>query len=180
MPFAPYSTKGPYYYYPNGRIGQTKAGAKANKAAVTRLLNRRGVIESNTGKEINGVRTRNGQGIKFEDYAAFKASLGRLGVDLRGPRAPHMLQAIAIGANFERSVDDMMLALSDRPNPAHEVVIGIYGEEEGRASGHNEGVPGRLPRRHFLGASDAEQQAMVEDINERIKSRIKLAETLKT
>jgi hypothetical protein len=192
--FQPYSTKGPYWYYPggkvaggstyhaNGKLKQSSAGAKRNKAAVTRLLNRIGVIEGHTGKTIGGVRTQNGQGIKFENYAAFKASLGRLGVDLTGPRAPHMLQALAVGVGIERSVGDELqnIALNDHPAPAREIFIGIYGEEAARASGHNEGVPGRLPRRHFLGAGPADIGLMLDEMTERMIARVQLAATLKT
>ena len=38
--FEPYSTNGPYYYSPLGRVGRTKATVKQKKAAVRRLLKR--------------------------------------------------------------------------------------------------------------------------------------------
>jgi hypothetical protein len=175
-PFEPYSTNGPYYYYPNGRVGNKKTGMKANKAAAKRIITRIGVIESHTGKQINASLTKSSQGVKFESYAAFKAAIGRRGVDLMGPRAPHMLQAIAIGARFERRVgDDIALDLGDRPTPATEVVIGIYGDEAGRAEGHNTGVNPRWRRnhkRHFFGASESDLQEMQNDIASRIMARV--------
>ena len=38
--FEPYSTDVRYYYYPNGRVENSKFTAKQNKAAVNRLLKR--------------------------------------------------------------------------------------------------------------------------------------------
>lgn len=194
-PFAPYSTNGPYYYYPNGRVGNAKFGAKQNKAAADRLIKKLGNSPRSTvmsapkigslfgidyaGEDIGYQKTRDGQGIKFASYAAFKAALARTGVDLRGPRAPHMLQAITIGVSFERSAADINLGLNDRANPVQEVVIGIYGDEAARASGHNEGIPGRLPQRRFLGANASDLDLMVEDIAGRIKGRVDLILRLK-
>ena len=182
-PFEPYSENGPYYYFPNGRTGRTKAEIKRNKAAVSRLLRR--MADTNdraysVGVDLNGTggsKTRGGQGIKFASYGDFKRSLGRIGVDLRGPRAPHMLQAIAVGAGFERVVgDDMGLSLTDRATPATVLTIGIYGEEAGRAEGHNSGFSPRWKTRHqrrFLGASEADLQAMADDIGMRCIQRIR-------
>lgn len=181
-PFEPYSTKGPYYYYPN-KVGRNKASVKRNKAAVSRLLKRlAGVSEFREEQDIaggsGGTKTRGGEGIRFDSYADFKRSLGRLGVDLRGPRAPHMLQAIAVGTGIERTVgDDQTLGLNERPEPAVVVVIGIYGEEAGRATGHNTGENPRWKSRHqrrFLGATDADLKAMSDDIGMRIAMRLSI------
>ena len=148
---------------------------------MSRLLKRIGEIEDFTGKEIGGKKTRDGQGIKFENYGAFKASLGRAGVDLQGPRAPHMLQSIVVGTTFERvsaigpGGNEPRYGLNDRPQPADTVVIGIYGDEAGRATAHNTGENPRWKSRHqrrFLGASPSDVTAMVNDIAGRIKSRI--------
>jgi hypothetical protein len=182
-PFEPYSTKGPYYFYPNGRVGKNKASVTRNKAAVSRLLRRLagtgGLIDEMGGKSgSGGSRTRGGEGIKFDSYADFKRSLGRLGVDLRGPRAPHMLQAIAIGTGIERVVgDDLSIGLNERSEQAVTVVIGIYGEEAGRATGHNTGENPRWKSKHqrrFLGASDADLKAMGDDMGARIAERVAL------
>lgn len=135
--FAPYSTKGPYYYYPS-RLGS----AKSRSAAAARL-----------GRKIGGTRTR--LGIKFASYAAFKASLGRNVVDLTGPRAPHMLQAMVV-----------------RTKSGSEGTIGIYGSEADRAEGHNVGVPGRLPRREFFGWSASDEKDMVDDLEKIVAAKM--------
>lgn len=181
-PFEPYSQTGPYYYYPNGRVGKTKAESRRNKAAVSRLLRRLNDtadraaavgVDLGTG----GVKTRNGEGIRFESYADFKASLGRTNVDLLGPRAPHMLQAIAIGANIERvEGDERQIGLDERPQPATQLTIGIYGEEAGRATAHNTGYSPRWRSQHqrrFLGASASDLVDMVADITKRCLERLR-------
>ncbi len=68
--FAPYSTRGPTYIYPEGH----KAG-RGRKAAASRLAKKLGLGRSTV--------TRTG-GIKFESYAAYKQALGRSAVDLTG------------------------------------------------------------------------------------------------
>jgi hypothetical protein len=218
-PFEPYSTNGPYYYYPNGRVGRNKAEITRNKAAVSRLLKRLANVQfdfEEFGHQpgSGGTRTRgsvgfesievyrkksknaavlwtnpkgnvvlvhrktnhDGQGIRFDSYADFKRSLGRLNVDLRGPRAPHMLQAFAIGTGIERTVGaDLDLPLDAKPRPAQQVIIGIYGEEAGRATGHNTGINPRWKKKHqrrFLGASENDLKAMNEDISERCVARV--------
>lgn len=77
--FAPYSTKGPYYYYP-GKSSRTALGRRASASRFAR--------------KVGGTRTK--VGIKFASYAAFKSSLGRTAVDLLGPSAPHMLQGMVV------------------------------------------------------------------------------------
>jgi hypothetical protein len=174
-PFAPYSTKGPYYYYPNGRVGNSKFSTKQTKASVQRLYRKIGQIEGEYTSlpahilaKIPGVsehgdtgakKTKNGLGIKFNSYAAFKAALGRGAVDLRGPRAPHMLQGILI-----------KLAGG---SPVSEARMGIYGDAADRASGHNYGAR-NLPIRRFLGVSQSDLKQMANDIVQHLMSRIKL------
>jgi hypothetical protein len=178
--FEPYSTNGPVYYYPLGRVGRTKATAKQKKAAVRGLLKRTAgvtAIRSEYGgyMGVGGVKTRSGTGIRYESYADFKASLGRAGVDLTGPRAPHMLQAIGVRAGNRgfASIGDETVA--GKSTPVTEFAIGVYGEAAGRASGHNTGFSPRWKRRHqryFFGASAADLQAMASDIWTRIKVRL--------
>lgn len=77
--FKPYSTDGPYYYYPNRGATPSQRRASAGRL----------------GKKIGaGKRTR--VGLKFASYAAFKSALGRGTVDLTGVSAPHMLQSMVI------------------------------------------------------------------------------------
>jgi hypothetical protein len=130
-PFAPYSTKGPYYYYPNGRIGAKGQSLKLAQGAAKRLQ-----------KKINAGEVTAGGGIKFASYAEFKKALGRTNVDLTGPRAPHMLQAIV------RTTRGGL-----------EVSLGIYGAEAARASGHNNGGK-NLPQRKFFAVSAKDKENM--------------------
>jgi hypothetical protein len=131
-PFAPYSAKGPYYWYPGGGV--------------------RGVRRM--AKRVGGEITRSGTGIRFESYAAFKKSLGRAGgVDLMGPRAPHMMQAIVVQV---------------RGGVAY---VGIYDEfAAAKAEGHNNGTS-RLPKREFFQASDDDIAAVTRDLADRLVAR---------
>ncbi len=153
-PFAPYSTKGPYYYYPNGRVGTSNFTDRQNKAAASRLTRK---LQSGSVRADSGVRlTRSGKGLRFDSYAAFKGWLGRSVVDLFGPRAPHMLQA-------------MIVRISGAP--VTEGRIGIYGQEAERASGHQYGTA-KLPQRKFLGANIEDRGLVKDDILARIKARL--------
>jgi hypothetical protein len=169
-PFAPYSSSRPYYYYPS-------RGAKYRKAAVSRQFK----------KVLAGKRTS--VGIKYDGgYAEFKLrGLGRSNVDLRGPKAPHMLQAIVVTSDGVRlavqarrtnafttgnggGTQNQQPPLNSDPQPARQLIIGIYGDEADRAEGHNEGT-GSLPRRRFFDASDRDIELMQEDIADRIEAR---------
>jgi len=185
-PFEPYSTDGPYYYYPNGRVGNSKFTAKQNKAAVKRLLRKLApVLETRSeyqGYEgLGGVPTRSGQGIRFESYADFKASLGRAGVDLVGAKAPHMIQSISVKVNGQDfGLEDTSAGLGGRRSESTEFVLGIYGEPAGRASGHNTGINPRWKRthqRHFFGASAADIEAIKDDLLARVTARLKARES---
>lgn len=198
--FAPYSTNGPYYYYPNK--GSSARGRAASAGALARKL---GVAKTGTtgfgltkgasyskagtfthksqGAWHNASRTR--LGIKFSSYAAFKQFLGRGGVvDLRGIKAPHMLQAMIVKVggitifNEDGSTSEVQgeLFTGDSSNNqlASEIIIGIYGDEAERAEGHNQGTR-NLPRRHFLGASDRDKILILGDIARRVGMRMKIA-----
>lgn len=167
--FHPYSTKGPYYYYP-GKSAKNRPAAARSFAGKIGLKNKRiGTTVTITGGH-SASRTR--YGVKFSSYAAFKQFLGRTNVDLRGPSAPHMLQAEVV------RVKEVTLKLGDDYNwdtanqPANEATIAIYGEEAERASGHNEGR-GHLPRRHFHGANAGDKATFLNDILTRVTFRVK-------
>ena len=149
-PFARYSTKGPYYYNPTG--GQAGRSLKSQKAAASRVKKK---IEKGSpgGGEMRLSRT--GRSIRFESYSAFKQWLGRACVDLTGPRAPHMMQAI------QTKVEGIKM-----------LILGVYGPKADIAQGHNEGAH-HLPKRHFFGASSADLQRMGQDIGDRISARLK-------
>jgi hypothetical protein len=146
--FTPYNDTRPYYFYPAGPVGKnrSKEQLKRDKAAVTRFA-----------KKVGGTPSRSRLGLKFPSYRAFKLDyLGRSNVDLYGPRAPHMLQAMTI-----------------RTQGGTSGTLGIYGDEAKRANGiSGEDRPKGMPRRQFFAASDSDQQAMAETIRERIQARL--------
>lgn len=155
--FKSYATKEPYTYYPNGRVGSSRFTDRQNRAAVSRLKRK---LEKAPQKNAGGIRlTRTGRGIVFAHYAAFKRWLGRAFVDLRGPRAPNMLQGLVV-----------KIAGSGN-QPVNEARLGIYGTEAARADGHNKGTR-RLPKRKFLGASESDKRAIANDIMQRIRQRL--------
>lgn len=149
-PFEPYSTKGPFYYYPYGHLSVSAKSSLSTKqrADSARRLQRK----------IGGTLTKSRIGIKFASYAAFKQAIGRSGVDLRGLHGPHMLQAIQIQVNGET------------------VTVGIYGDEAKRASGHNEGIPHRLPRRYFFGSNTEDHRVILADLKDRALKRAEAAQ----
>ena len=167
-PFAGYSTRGPYYYYPYKAERQAKLDLRfslgasqlnlftSNKVNEINFSNfQRGRLNARLtrfAKKTGGVRTRTG--IKYASYAAFK---GGSVVDLMGPSAPHMLQAMVVQARG--------------PN---EGVIGIYDDEASRATGHNTGVPSRhLPQREFFGWGAKDRDEVVSSLERLVGQRIK-------
>jgi hypothetical protein len=148
-PFAPYSTKGPYYYTPS-------TAGKGDHADHTRRVRARDRFAAKLGLKKPAVR---GHAIRFESYAAFKASLGRVGVDLTGVRAPHMLQAI-------------VAKVQEDGRGAFSGTLGIYGDEALRASGHQAGNPSRgLPQRRFFDSSRQDIEDFFEDLDSRRAAR---------
>lgn len=159
-PFKPYSEKGPYYYNPNakdqaevlgagavGRIAAKKSTIRREatfrqKAAVNRLATKTGAAKSSTGRTL-----------KFDSYADFKRSLGRTVVDLRGPRAPHMLQAVTAKVQ----------------HAARQFIIGVYGRKAALARAHNAGDG--VPKRRWFAASREEMKQIGKDIIELAKKR---------
>lgn len=167
--FHPYSTTGPYYFYPG-------KNAKGRKAAKNRFAKTIGVANKGVTKINGGSASRTRLGIKFSSYAAFKSALGRGVVDLFGPWAPHMLQALVVKvsgfvmAGDTAGADPNGAGGSDAP--ADEITIGIYGAEAARASGHNEGTK-HLPQRKFLGVNDQDKQLMLGDVLSRVAARMR-------
>lgn len=165
-PFAPYSTKGPFYFYPNGAAGKTRTPkeTKNAKAGVRRFANK-------VGRSKLAI-TRSGLGIRFESYADFKQTyLGRENVDLRGPRAPHMLQEIVCRAGSLESTGGDLSQQTDE-SPGDSFTIGIYGEAALRASGINsEDRPKGMPRRQFIGSSDEDNRYLSTVLAARARDR---------
>lgn len=142
-PFAPYSEKSPYTWYPAGRHSKGRT-AKSRMDAAKRMRRKLGA----------GTVTAGG-GIRFASYAEFKLSLGRSGVDLTGPSAPHMLQEL---------VTRVIGPLEGR--------LGIYSADKAEiAEYHNEGTP-RMPRRRFLDTSAADVTTMSEILASRAEARL--------
>lgn len=150
-PFAPYSTKGPYYYTPS-------SAGKGDHADHTRRMRSRDRFAKKLGISKPTVK---GFAIRFDSYAAFKSALGRAGgVDLTGVSAPHMLQAI------------IAKVTGDGGSGEFSGTLGIYGDEALRASGHNQGNPARgLPQRRFFDSSKQDIEDFYADLDDRRAAR---------
>jgi len=147
--FAPYSTKGPYYYYP-GAAGRSRMFRIA-------FQKQRGGAARRFAKKVGAQRTR--LGVKFASYAAFKQSLGRSVVDLMGASAPHMLQALVVQVGGTGAT------------PVTQGTIGIYGDAADRAEGHNTGA-GHLPKREFFGFGSKDEDLISADIESLMSARM--------
>jgi hypothetical protein len=169
--FAPYSEKGPYYYSPGAKGGgRGAAQVKREKGAATRAFRKlsgglsasRGTVSSKRGGTMRPSRT--GRSLVFESYRAFKQwARGSGVVDLTGPSAPHMLQAMQV---YSRNAP--VAAPANDAEQATEVRLSIHGDEGGRASGHHFGNPNKkLPQRRFMGANDED----VRRIQARLEAR---------
>ena len=161
--FAPYSTRGPYYHDPS---------RESRFAGYTTLKMRRNVAQHHA-RFYGGVHKRGTTTVKYESYAAFKAARGVGAVDLGGMEGS-LLPAIRIRVGDEMGVDEAAnVGLESFPQPASEGSFGIYDEPMARiAEGHNNGIPGRLPQRMFIGVSDEDAARIVSDINLRILERL--------
>ncbi len=166
-PFAPYNRTRVFYYYPNGAVGKQRSATQLTsaKSAVRRFANKVG--------RTKGAITRSKLGIRFNSYDDFKHTyLGRDQVDLRGPRAPHMLQEIVCRAGGTEVAGTESLAASADESPQNEFTIGIYGEASDRAAGINsESRPRGMPRRQFLGSTEEDNRYLTELISGRARER---------
>jgi hypothetical protein len=144
--FIPYSRKRPYYYSPNPALPRP-----SRKRAAARFL-------SKVKHRAKGARlSRSGLTVRFENYAAFKAALGRQPgiVDLTGPRAPHMLQTLKVTLR------------------GRQMVISPYDAEKARiGQAHNRGVRGRLPKREWFGLSKEDRRDMAKEALALVRNRI--------
>lgn len=164
--FASYSTKRAYYWNPYSGNKRQSGTRKKQNAAMNRMIKKLGgstktgiIRDPVTGKAV-AHRSGTGTSIRFASYDAFKRSLGRSNVDLTGPRAPHMLQALTV-----RVAED-----------GKGVILGIYGEAAGRAKGHQNGNPARgLPQRKFLGATPEDRAHALRLLSAQVHGRIRAA-----
>jgi hypothetical protein len=171
-PFAGYSTKGPYYLYPNADSAGSVRGrlAPSDKGMLGEIRHARSTAAKNRFAKTGKTGTRTPYGIRYDSYAAAKAAHGVSGVNLFGMgQHTHMLNTIMVraggaeaapseggafgGLDFHGAFD-----ASENPAPAHQLTIGFSGPEAERAKGHNEGT-GKLPKREFF-ALNAEDLAM--------------------
>lgn len=165
LAFAPYSTKGPYYYNPSTGGGKFLQGDKAKAQRSAKTLQR--ALKKVGG---GGQLSRTGRTIRFDSYAAFKAAFGRTTVDLHGVTPPHMLDAIVVRVDGHTTNATGSEFVAGNAT----VVVGIYGDEAHRASGHNNGAR-FLPRRHFFGISNNTFQKIGAAILDRIGTRARRA-----
>jgi hypothetical protein len=153
IPFAAYSHKGPYYWYPrSSSAGDLRKLSPARKKQhadkVKRILRKL--------PKGNATATGSGLGIRFDSYAAAKKSFARAGVDLTGLQgAPHMLQQIVIQLDGQQ------------------VLIGIYDPEAAEvATAHNTGGK-HLPKRHFFDVSEGDLTLIAETVGVRMVERVR-------
>ena len=179
-PFAAYATAPPYYYYPVGKVGRLRSSLTEKQ--------RQGQ-KNRAFKAFGKVGERTHLGIKFPGgYSQFKhEGLGRPSVDLRGPRGPHMLNALQVrvpglGAattGIEGSVSMQMREMSqvnDAGAPlATAIDMGWWDPDTAaRAKGNNEGT-GKNKVRNFFpyrGLPERDQQMMERAIIARIQARL--------
>lgn len=173
-PFAPYSRKGPIYYYPGKNAKNRRAAVNSVAKQIGMKGNNPKTFTAKGWKEAHTVqKTR--LGLKFSSYAALKAAFGRYFVDLRGLKAPHMLQAIIIRVG-EFVASDFLPLPTARIEASDTLKIGIYGPESERASGHQTGVPKRnLPKRKFLGLNQRDKTLILADVVARMRARVRAA-----
>lgn len=176
QPFAPYSTSGPIYIYPNA-AGRKDLGRKKRRSASLRFARR---IGAGPGVAATG-RGATRIGLKFASYAAYKDSLGRTNVDLMGAKGK-MLQAVKAqvpgGGTIEQGKPPS--AVSDRV--ATQFTIGLWDQALAKiGSAHNTGAMTgrnhrvRLPQRYWFGLSGPELQELGGLLNQLIMSRVEAA-----
>ena len=167
-PFTPYESTHVFYFYPDGHSGRTR------EQRVSQTAGR----YAKTGK----LGKRTPLGIRYDSYAAAKAAHGRSNVDLFGMvQHPHMMNAMIVkagGSELDMSAD-MLAGATDmdafsQHEPCSQMHVGFYGEEAGRAWGHNEGTK-HLPRRHFFDASPEDWRIMGEAMLNRMCIRVAAA-----
>lgn len=189
--FQDYSSVGPYYWNPSGQSGKRegetdKQHVAREKRAATRMHKKLrggynvGVHEAaragKTTADTSPHLSRSGRSICFPGgYKQFKQYLGRAGIDLTGPRAPHMLQALTVRAGqMELDGNVHSVGRNEHTDPADTVALGIYDPEMAkRATAHQTGSNRRVPQRRFLGATDADAHECLELYGERVRGRMK-------
>ena len=179
-PFAPYATSPAFYYYPAGKVGKLRS----------KIMEKQRISQKDRAfRALGKVGMRTHLGIKFPGgYSQFKhEGLGRANVDLRGPRGPHMLNALqvrvpgltATGNVAEGAAARQMSEFTQTQNAgaplATSIDIGWWDPDTAaRAKGNNEGT-GRNRIRNFFpihGLPANDQQMMERAIVTRIQARL--------
>lgn len=170
-PFTPYSTRGPYYLYPNresGALRGVKATAATRQARATAARNRQ--------KKTGGQRTP--YGIRYDSYAAAKAAHGVANVNLYGmEQHTHMLDTMLVkvggmeaAQSFEGADFGSEFAAFEGNTAAQELTLGFYGPEAERAKGQNEGNR-KTPQREFFALNGEDLKLAEKAIGERMIAR---------
>lgn len=176
VPFEPYDKTRPYYFRPwdtpslgRGRKGvglsdrRKRVPELSRNASASRFLRKLGGTTSGghgtlrfKGAVAGEIHKHAPDTIKFASYDAFKAALGRSGVDLTGPHAPHMMQAIQVSATDT----ELRISIED---PVKAAI----------ATGHNTGETKGGKQRRFFGSSASDLKQMLLDIYQHIAARNK-------
>lgn len=170
--FERYSSKGPYYWNP-GRATGSRNRVRSARAMAKRLgLTATAASLGRRSTPFGGVTP--GGSIKYRNYGEFKRSLGRGNVDLRGPRAPHMLQQLVVRApGTEIRGNRPLPRVNEQTQRGHSASVGIYGGEAARAAaGHQTGTK-TLPRRRFVGVTRQELAAHAQMLLKRVVTRVR-------
>jgi len=201
IPFAPYSTQGPIYikigtsgtsagrasaiqrlargsdFKPRQKVRKElkkrkdpieRAASRAKRSAESTPRER---VSKGGGTEVGQITP--GGYLKAESYSWFKHSfLGRADVDLLGPRAPHMLQALMVrfGGRVRRSRSVPALGALPSQKP-RDVEMGLFGPEAARGHGLHFGA-GHLPPRPWLAFGAGDGPKLLKVARDRIARRI--------
>jgi hypothetical protein len=168
-PFRPYSTKGPYYFYPNRDVGSTRRISGTRSLTRDQIRGARATAAANRFAKTARIGIRTPFGIRYESYAAAKAAHGVPTVNLYGmEQHTHMLDTMVVkvgGMEIDQAAGEFLgsgsdLAAFEQNTPANQLLVGFYGPEAERAKGQNEGNS-KTPARKFF-ALNADDLALGE------------------
>ncbi len=186
-PFAPYSTKGPYYFYPNRDSAGPTRSRSGNRSLNAQQLNEKSRKARSTAAagrfaKIGRIGVRTPLGIRFESYAAAKAAHGAAGGNLFGmEQHTHMLNMITVRVGGQEIAGDVPgfgseMEAFEGNIPAHELTVGFYGPEAERAKGHNEGTD-KLPKREFFALNQQDLDLAAQLVAQRMMIRARSGHT---
>jgi hypothetical protein len=178
VPFAPYSTNGPYYFYPNKEAGSVRGGSGTRRLTQEQVRHARSTAAKNRQAKIGAPGVRTPYGIRYASYAAAKAAHGAMGVNLYGmEQHTHMLDTMLVkagGSEINQASGDLnfgsQFSSFEQNTPETLLVIGFYGPEAERAKGNNEGTS-KLPKREFFALNPDDLRLAEQAIAERMMDR---------